>query len=202
MKWYNHIYYIVKYIIYFIVVMFFNLLGFIVLPIAILFRVGLDAKNKTSNPAERFKSNIIDYIYGNQYDGFGDIYYRRDYPIDTYWSRLNWCLLRNPTHNLGQHLGVNSIIVKSETYGNPNVIDDPFIENMGLKIQIVTDIDNKKYVMYYYCILWRQLLPFYKGDRGLRLLIGHKNFCVKELNKYYEYNFAFVLTPFKNFVKG
>lgn len=120
----------------YLIVIFFMLLGFIILPIAILFRKPLIPYNETSSPAEQFKFSWIDKIYGNRWDGFGDIYYRRDFPKDAYWSRLNWCLLRNPTHNLSEDLGVkNKFIVKSIITGNQYVTDDPFEINTGLKIQ-------------------------------------------------------------------
>jgi hypothetical protein len=131
------------------------------------------------------------------------VYYKRDHPVDNYWSILNWCLLRNPTHNLSEDFGVqNKIIVKSIITGNPKVTDDPFIENMGLKIQECGDSNGTYYPMYYYCKMWKQIIPFYKGDRGFRLLMGYKNFCVKSLNETYTYNFVCAVTPFKIFVQG
>ena len=177
-------------------------LGLMILPIAILFRTSQDSINPESNK-EKFSIKWIDKIYGNRWDGFGDIYYKRDYPIDTYWSRLNWCMLRNPTHNLSEDLGVkDKLIVKSVITGNAKVTDDPVEECTGLKIQECWDSEGNYYPMYYYCKLWRQILPFYKGDRGFRLLMGYKNFCVKELNERYTYNFVCAITPFKLFVRG
>lgn len=197
----KHILNIIVILALFIVSLFFTVIGFLILPIAVLFREKTISLNETSNQ-EKFKWKWVDKIYGNKYDGFGDIYYKRDYPIDTYWSRLNWCMLRNPTHNLAISMGVdNKAIVKSEIYGNPNVTDDPFIENTGLKFQECWDSDGRYYPMYYYCIMWRQIIPFYKGDRGFRLLVGYKNFCVKELNEVYEYGCVCTVTPFKLFVK-
>ena len=178
------------------------LVGLVILPIAILFRTSQDSINPESNK-EKFSIKWIDKIYGNRWDGFGDIYYKRDYPIDTYWSRLNWCMLRNPTHNLSEDLGVkDKLIVKSVITGNAKVTDDPVEECTGLKIQECWDSEGNYYPMYYYCKLWRQILPFYKGDRGFRLLMGYKNFCVKELNERYTYNFVCAVTPFKLFVIG
>lgn len=198
----KHFYNLFKIICLFLFDTLFKVVGLFVLPIAVLFRKTTINLNRESNQ-ECFSSRIIDFIYGNKYDGFSDIYYKRDYPIDTYWSRLNWCLLRNPTHNLGIFLGVNNrLIVKSLVHGNPNVTDDPFIENMGLKFQEVWDDKGKYYPMYYYCKMWKQILPFYKGDRGFRLLMGYKNFCVKQVNERYTYNFVCTITPFKLFVKG
>ena len=195
---------IAKILVLFTVSLLFTVIGFLILPIAVLFREETVNLNSGSNQ-EKFKWKWVDFIYGNRWDGFGDIYYKRDYPIDTYWSRLNWCMLRNPTHNLSEFLGVvDKTIVKSVISGNPNVTDDPFIENMGLKFQEVWGEDGKYYPMYYYCKLWRQIIPFnlYNGDRGFRLLMGYKNFCVKELNQKYTYNTVCVITPFKIFVKG
>lgn len=188
----------------FLLTLFFMLLGFLILPIMVLFRKPTINLEKESNQ-EKFSCPVIDFIYGNKYDGFGDKYYRRDFPIDTYWSRLNWCLLRNPVHNLSIFLGVNKkIIIKSVITGNPDVTDDPFEKNEGLKFQEVWDIDNNYYPMYYYCKLWRNIIPFnlYKGDRGFRLLMGYKNFCVNDLNKVYSYGSVCVITPFKKFVQG
>ena len=177
-------------------------LGLVILPIAVLFRTYQDSLNPESNK-EKFSIKWIDKIYGNRWDGFGDIYYKRDFPVDTYWSRLNWCMLRNPTHNLSEDLGVqDKLIIKSVITGNTKVTDDPFEECTGLKIQECWDSEGNYYPMYYYCKLWRQILPFYKGDRGFRLLLGYKNFCVKELDERYTYNFVCAITPFKNFVKG
>ncbi len=177
-------------------------LGLVILPIAVLFRTYQDSLNPESNK-EKFSIKWIDKIYGNRWDGFGDIYYKRDFPVDTYWSRLNWCMLRNPTHNLSEDLGVqDKLIIKSVITGNTKVTDDPFEECTGLKIQECWDSEGNYYPMYYYCKLWRQILPFYKGDRGFRLLLGYKNFCVKELDERYTYNFVCAVTPFKNFVKG
>lgn len=198
----NHIYNILTILLLFLFDSFFKAIGFLILPIAVLFRKDTINLNRESNQ-EKFKCKWIDFIYGNKYDGFSDIYYKRDYPIDTYLSRLNWCLLRNPTHNLGIYLGINNrLIVKSLVHGNPNVTDDPFIENMGLKFQEVWDDKGKHYPMYYYCIMWKQILPFYKGNRGFRLLMGYKNFCIKELNQNYTYGFVCTITPFKLFTKG
>lgn len=181
---------------------FFIIIGFFILPIAVLFREPTANKNSGSNQ-EKFKCNWLNKIYGNEYDGFGDIYYKRDFPEDTYWSRLNWCMLRNPVHNFALRTGVyNKEIVKIETFGNPNVTDDPFEENTGIKIQIATDSDGRTYKMWYFCKLWRQILPFYKGDRGIRILVGYKNFCVKEVPEIYQYSWAVNMTPFKIFVKG
>lgn len=180
------------------------LLGVLILPIAVLFRTYQNTLNHLSNK-EKFRCKLIDKIYGNRWDGFGDIYYKRDYPIDTYLSRLNWCMLRNPTHNLSEDLGVkDKLIVKSIIIGNQNVTDDPFEANEGLKIQECWDSDGKYYPMYYYCKLWRNIISFnlYKGDRGFGLLLGYKNFCVKEINQKYTYNFVCVVTPFKLFIKG
>ena len=177
-------------------------LGLVILPIAVLFRTYQDSLNPESNK-EKFSIKWIDKIYGNRWDGFGDIYYKRDFPVDTYWSRLNWCMLRNPTHNLSEDLGVQDrLIVRSVITGNPKVTDDPFEEYTGLKIQECWDSEGNYYPMYYYCKLWRQILPFYKGDRGFRLLMGYKNFCVKELNERYTYNFVCAITPFKLFLGG
>lgn len=198
----KHFINITKILFKYLLVIFFMVIGFIILPIAVLFRTTTTNYNLTSNQ-ERFSSNIIDYIYGNRYDGFGDIYYKRDHPVDTYLSRLNWCLLRNPTHNLSEIMGVNNkLITSSVITGNPNVTDDPFEINTGLKIQECYDSEGNYYPMYYYCKLWRQIIPFYKGDRGFRLLMGYKNFCVHELNIYYTYNFVCTITPFKKFVQG
>ncbi len=200
----KHIINILNILLLFIVSLFFTLIGFLILPIAVFFRTDTTNLNSGSNQ-EKFSLSWIDFIYGNKYDGFGDIYYKRDYPIDTYWSRLNWCMLRNPTHNLAIWLGVdNKIIVKTLIHGNPNVTDDPSEENEGLKFQEAWDSNNAYYPMYYYCKLWRNIIPFnlYKGDRGFRLLLGYKNFCIKELNISYEYGFVCVITPFKMFVKG
>lgn len=178
------------------------LLGLVILPVVVLFRTSQDSLNPESNK-EKFSIKWVDKIYGNRWDGFGDIYYKRNYPIDTYWSRLNWCMLRNPTHNLSEDLGVqDKLIIKSVITGNTKVTDDPFEECTGLKIQECWDSEGNYYPMYYYCKLWRQILPFYKGDRGFRLLLGYKNFCVKELDERYTYNFVCAITPFKNFVKG
>ena len=160
-------------------------LGLVILPIAVLFRTYQDSLNPESNK-EKFSIKWIDKIYGNRWDGFGDIYYKRDFPVDTYWSRLNWCMLRNPTHNLSEDLGVqDKLIIKSVITGNTKVTDDPLEECTGLKIQECWDSEGNYYPMYYYCKLWRQILPFYKGDRGFRLLLGYKNFCVKELDERY-----------------
>lgn len=198
----KHLINVAKILCIFAINLFFMALGFFILPIAVLFRQQTTNLNSTSNQ-EKFSCSLVDKIYGNKYDGFGDIYYKRDYPIDTYWSRLNWCMLRNPTHNLGIYLGVNNrLIVKSLISGNPNVTDDPFIENMGLKFQECWDSNGKYYPMYYYCFMWKQIIPFYKGDRGFRLLMGYKNFCVKDLNQVYEYGCVCVITPFKLFIKG
>lgn len=192
----KHFYNILKILFLFCIDLFFKAIGFLILPVAVLFIDKIDNK-------EKFKCKWIDFIYGNKYDGFGDTYYKRDYSIDTYWSRLNWCMLRNPTHNLGLYMGCeNKRIVKSFIYGNPNVTDDPFIENMGLKFQECYDDEDIYYPMYYCCIMWKQFIPFYKGNRGFRLLMGYKNFCVKELNQYYTYGFVCTITPFKLFVKG
>ena len=110
-------------------------LGLVILPIAVLFRTYQDSLNPESNK-EKFSIKWIDKIYGNRWDGFGDIYYKRDFPVDTYWSRLNWCMLRNPTHNLSEDLGVqDKLIIKSSIIGNSKVTDDPFEECTGLKIQ-------------------------------------------------------------------
>ena len=112
-------------------------------------------------------------------------------------------MLRNPTHNFALYSGVyNKKIVKIETFGNPLVTDDPFEECTGVKVQIATDSDGKEYKMWYFCKLWRQIIPFYKGDRGIRVLVGYKNFCVKEVNEIYSYNWAVNMTPFKKFVIG
>lgn len=200
----KHIKNILKIIFIFLINLFFMVIGFLILPITVLFRKQTININSTSNQ-ECFKWKWLDKIYGNKYDGFGDTYYKRDYPVDTYWSRLNWCMLRNPTHNLGLSLGVdNKVIVGLETSGNPNVTDDPFEENEGLKFQECWDSEGNYYPMYYYCKLWRNIIPFnlYSGDRGFRLLMGYKNFCVKELNEVYEYGCVCVITPFKLFVKG
>lgn len=198
----KHIYNILKILVLFLLDLFFKVIGFLILPIAVLFRKDTINLNRESNQ-EKFKCKWIDFIYGNKYDGFGDIYYKRDYPIDTYLSRLNWCLLRNPTHNLGIYLGINNrLMVKSLVHGNPNVTDDPSLENMGLKFQEAWDDEGKYYPMYYYCIMWKQILPFYKGNRGFRLLMGYKNFCIKELNQNYTYGFVCAITPFKLFIKG
>ena len=180
------------------------LLGVFILPVAVLFRTYQNSINPLSNK-EKFSCKWIDVIYGNRWDGFGDSYYKRDYPTDTYWSRLNWCMLRNPTHNLSEDLGVkDKIIVKSIITGNPAVTDDPFEKNEGLKMQECWDSSGIYYPMYYYCKLWRNIIPFnlYNGDRGFRLLMGYKNFCVKDLNERYTYNFVCAITPFKLFVKG
>lgn len=187
----------------YIIVIVAMVVGFFILPIAVLFRESQVSLNPESN-MERFKWKWVDRIYGNRWDGFGDIYYKRTFPVDTYWSRLNWCMLRNPTHNLSEDMGVvNKLIVKSVITGNPLVTDDPFEENEGLKIQECLDSNANYYPMYYYCKLWRNIIPFglYKGDRGIRLLMGYKNFCVKELNKVYSYGFVCTVTPYKRFVK-
>lgn len=200
----KHITNIFKILFKYLFVILAMLLGGLILPIAVLFRGKQVSLNQGSNQ-ECFKSKLIDSIYGNRWDGFGDIYYKRDYPVDTYWSRLNWCMLRNPTHNLSEDLGVkDKVIVKSIITGNPDVTDDPFEKNEGLKIQECWDSNGVYYPMYYYCKLWRNIIPFnlYKGDRGFRLLMGYKNFCVKELNLSYTYNFVCAITPFKMFVKG
>lgn len=186
----------------FILNLIYVVLGVLILPIAVLFREQTTNKNKESNQ-EKFKWEWVDNIWGNEYDGFGDIYYRRDFPLDTYWSRLNWCMLRNPTHNFAIRNGVdNKRIIKSDIYGNPNVTDDPFEKNTGWKVQVVQDNAGKVYKMLYICKLWRQIIPYYKGDRGIRILLGYKNFCVKEVPETYQYGFTTVITPFKMFVKG
>lgn len=180
------------------------LLGLFILPIAVRYRTSSYNYNSNSNQ-EKFSIGWIDKIYGNRWDGFGDSYYRRDYPIDTYWSRLNWCMLRNPTHNLSEDMGVvDKYITTSIITGNPDVTDDPYSKNSGLKIQECWSVDGYYYPMYYYCKLWRDIIPFnlYQGDGGFRLLMGYKNFCVTELYKKYTYNFVCVITPFKKFVQG
>ena len=186
-----------------IIMWIFQILGFVILPIAVLFRKSFIADNDTSNPAEKFSCKLIDLVYSNEEDGFADIYYRRDFPKDTYWSRLNWCMLRNPVHNLGKALGVrNKKVIAVINYGNQNVTDDPFDKNTGMWYREVITEDRKMYPMYYYTFLWRQIIPFYNGNRGLRLLAGWKNFNVKELDVVYDYSMTLVVTPFKMFVKG
>ncbi len=198
----KHIVNITKILGVFIVNLIATVIGFIILPIAVLFRENTINKESESNQ-EKFAWNWVDKIWGNEYDGFGDKYYRRDYPVDTYWSRLNWCMLRNPTHNLAIRMGVNNkVIVKSVISGNPHVTDDPCDKNMGLKFQECWDDEGNYYPMYYYCQMWRNIVPFYKGDRGFRLLMGYKNFCVQELDEVYKYGCVCVMTPFKMFVKG
>lgn len=201
----RHLINILSILLKYTIVILFMFLGLFILPIAVLFREEQDSLNKESNK-ERFKCKLIDKIYGNRWDGFGDIYYKRDYPVDTYWSRLNWCMLRNPTHNLSEDFGVkDKVIIKSIISGNPYVTDDPFEYNTGLKIQECWDSEGNYYPMYYYCKLWRQIIPFnlYNGNRGFRLLMGYKNFCVNDgVNKRYTYNFVCAMTPFKLFAKG
>ena len=48
-------------------------LGLVILPIAVLFRTYQDSLNPESNK-EKFSIKWIDKIYGNRWDGFGDIY--------------------------------------------------------------------------------------------------------------------------------
>lgn len=198
----KHLFNVLEILIKYILVIAYMILGLVILPVAVLFRTYQDSINPESNK-EKFSNKWIDKIYGNRWDGFGDIYYKRDHPVDTYWSRLNWCMLRNPTHNLSEDMGVqDKLIVKSVITGNPKVTDDPFEENTGLKIQECWDSNGNYYPMYYYCKMWKQILPLYKGDRGFRLLMGYKNFCVKQVNERYTYNFVCTITPFKLFVKG
>lgn len=201
----KHVINIIKILTKYILVILAMVGGLFILPIAVLFRKPFDGRNESSRPTERFSSDLVNSIYGNNDDGFGDSCYRRDFPVDTYWSRLNWCMLRNPTFNLSERFGVfDKTIVKSEVKGNPNVTDDPLDECCGLKIQECWDDEGNYYPMYYYCQLWRNIIPFglYKGDRGVRILMGYKNFCVKELGEKYTYNFVCAFTPFKLFVIG
>lgn len=189
--------------------LFLFLFGLIILPIAVLFRLPNRNLNQESNQ-ERFKWKWIDKIYGNVYDGFGDSPYKRDHPKDTYFSRLWWCAIRNPTHNFLIRKGVfNAYICNSIIDGNPIVTDDPYLKNMGLKIQAVSDLEDNVYTMYYYCIMWSQLNPFkttiYDGTpkRGIRVLIGYKNFAIdKGTNRRYTYGMTFAINPIKLFVKG
>lgn len=186
--------------------------GILVLWLAVFFREPTVNTNKLSNQ-EKFKWDWVDKIHGNMADGFSDIYYKRDYPKDTWWSRYNWSAFRNSTHNFLLKKGIyNKKIVSLKTIGNPNVTDDPFPKNTGTKIQIAKDENGKVYHMYYYCIMYSQLLskiipwykPKYDGEPryGIRILIGYKLFVVKELNKKYIVQITFAPNIRKKFVKG
>ena len=96
-------------------------------------------------------------------------------------------------------------IIKSVIHGNPNVTDDPFDKNMGLKFQECWDDEGNYYPMYYRCHMWRNIIPFnlYNGDRGIRILAGYKNFAVyRGVPNVYTYGYTVVPNFWKLFVKG
>jgi hypothetical protein len=198
--------------------MFFIISGYFILPLAVLFTEETnELTNVESNPGRKFKWNWVNKFWGNDRDGFADIYYKTThYPNGThnkYWPMLKWCVWRNPANNLMAKLGVKDTIVELKKHGTPHRVSDS-MGREGFNYWEAYDENGKMYPMYYACYGYYQI-PVLKNfkwfdnlitdedgvKKGFRLLLGYKNFNLdgRELPYKADYNFTVSITPIKSF---
>ena len=190
----------------FIIQLILMILGFIVVPIALLLNrieTKNDCTNSTSNPNHKFKDKWIDKIWGNDDDGIdGDIYYLNDHIHHkiTTLTRLNWVLLRNPVHNFSLKIGFkgkckslrgrtcfNNFKYLWDCKGTCNYKN--ILKPNGYEYLVV----NEKYPM----IRVRYKYPF--SSFGLKINYGWKNWNCDKYNEEQHYTMTVLINPFKKF---
>ena len=193
------------------------LLGYLILPLAVLFTKKCKLTNEKSEPGERFKWGWVNKIWGNDRDGFADIYYKTThYPNGThnnYWPKLKWCVWRNPANNLQAKMGVKETLVDLKNYGTDHRVSDAAGKE-GFNYWEAYNEAGRMYPMYYLCYGWYQLPIIGKWKwfdnliteedghkKGIRILMGYKNFNLDQRPLPFDadYNFAVSFTPVKSF---
>ena len=108
-----------------------------------------------SRPTTKFKNPWIDFIFGNINDGLeGDAPYRAKYKGKlTWWTRYNWCALRNPINNLKLHMGVDEVVVDYKWEGFRYTEDR--IGKEGFVYSEATGLSGEVYPMYRWCKLFK-----------------------------------------------
>ena len=186
------------YIVLFLFQLVVTILGWVLVPLGMLFMEPFKPTNAGSKDykfQKKFKWRLFDAIYGNSEDGIADVGYTQKYPTPyepTWWRTYNWLAWRNPIHNLALKMGVDDLIVLYKWIGNPNTEDR--IGREGFVFSVAISGSGKKYYMYRWCKL------FYK-DYGIEMNIGYKNFNIEvnDLPKHYKYSFTISVNPFKKF---
>lgn len=119
----------------------------------------------------------------------GDKYYKAK-TTPSWWTTYNWCVNRNPIHNLALKMSVNEVITHYTWIGNRYTEDR--IGREGYVYSEAIGISGKVYPMFRWCKL-------FTSTHGIELNIGYKNFNIQELNKHYKYSFTVSINPFKKF---
>lgn len=183
-----------------------TIIGYFIIPVALLFETkDFQPINKRTNPLNH-RLHPLFYWWDNEDDGIdGNYGWQNEHcksaqEAKSFWKRYIWLAWRNPVHNFSKRIGVNETIIAYDNSNGYSKVKDK-IGREGHLYSVATGKSGKKYHMYYICIGWYELIPFWKTDKGIRILLGYKNFNIdkNKLPKKYNYAFTVVFTLFKTF---
>ena len=187
------------------------LLGFIVVPIALLLnRIEKkeDCTNETSNPNHKFKDKWIDKIWGNNDDGIdGDIYYLKNHVNHkrNFFTRFNWVLFRNPVHNFSLLIGYNGKCKNLKGFTKLSYKKEYYKWNCSSACNYENLLDTKKEKQGYEYIevnkypMFRLRLKYPFLNKGIKINYGWKNWNCDKYNENQHYTMTVLINLFKNF---
>lgn len=183
----------------FVVQLVLMLLGFVVVPLALLFRsveTKNDCTNTTSNPNHKFADDWVDGIWGNDDDGIdGDIYYLKNHTHGkiNFMTRFNWVLLRNPVHNFSLNgIGFKGYCKSLKEY----------MKNFGNE---TIEINCKRFCNYKNALSERGYEYLVANDKYPMIRVrfkypfinyGWKNWNCDKYKEYHRYTMTVLINPF------